>query len=93
MGYLRGVVHGMVLGAAAALLYAPKEGRQLREDLSARLNRVRGQMQPMLDQAQGMVETARPKVKETIDRAQEELGKRTKQPPFVNTGRPPNSSI
>src|SRR3989442_1710941 len=27
MGYLRGVVHGMMLGAAAALLYAPKRSR------------------------------------------------------------------
>ena len=36
MGYLRGVVHGMIIGGAVALLYAPKPGRQMREDLSDR---------------------------------------------------------
>ena len=34
MGYLRGIVHGMIIGGAVALLYAPKPGRQMREELS-----------------------------------------------------------
>jgi gas vesicle protein len=85
MGYLRGVVHGMMLGAAAALLYAPKEGRQLRQELSSRLEHLRGEVQPMLDQAQGMVESARPKVQETITRAQDQLIRRGKQPPYPGT--------
>ena len=59
MGYLRGVVHGVILGAAAALLYAPKPGRELRQDLNVQLDRVRGQMRPVLDQAQGVVDAAR----------------------------------
>ena len=46
MGYLRGVVHGAIIGGAIALLYAPKPGRQMREELSERLDQVRGQMQP-----------------------------------------------
>lgn len=86
MGYLRGVVHGVMLGAAVALLYAPKPGRQLRQELNSRLDRVRGQMQPVLDQAQEMVEGARPKVQETISRAQEQLGRRTKQAPYAGPG-------
>src|SRR5438132_1610910 len=63
MGYLRGVVHGAIIGGAVALLYAPKPGRQMREELSERLDQVRGQMQPVLDQAQGGVDSARPPVK------------------------------
>lgn len=88
MGYLRGVVHGMILGAAAALLYAPKPGRELRQDLNTQLDRVRGQVQPVLDQAQGVVEAARPKVQETISRAQEQLARR-----MPGTGPSPNPGI
>src|SRR5207249_1323491 len=51
MGYLRGVVHGMIIGGAVALLYAPKPGRDMRADLSERLDQVRGQMQPVVDRA------------------------------------------
>jgi gas vesicle protein len=80
MGYLRGVVHGAMLGAAVALLYAPKPGRQLRQDLNSKLDRVRGQVQPVIDQAQGMVDGARPKVQETLARAQDQISRRTKLP-------------
>ncbi len=70
MGYLRGVVHGAIIGGAVALLYAPKPGRQMREELSERLDQVRGQMQPVLDQAQGVVDSARPQVERGISKAQ-----------------------
>lgn len=98
MGYLRGVVHGMMLGAAAALLYAPKPGRELRQDLNARLDRVRGQMQPVLDQAQELAEGARPKLQETISRAQEQLARRTRPAPYAgpsgaDTGGSPSPGI
>ena len=53
MGYLRGVMHGLVIGGAVALMYAPKPGRQMRTDLSEKLDQMRGQMQPVIDQAQG----------------------------------------
>lgn len=79
MGYLRGVVHGMIIGGAVALLYAPKPGRQMREDLSERLDRVRGQMQPVLDQAQGVVESARPQVERGISRAQQQAQRITRR--------------
>lgn len=93
MGYLRGVVHGVILGAAAALLYAPKPGRELRQDLNVQLDRVRGQMQPVLDQAQEVVDAARPKVQETISRAQEQLSRRAKESPFAGTGGSPTPTI
>ena len=79
MGYLRGVVHGMIIGGAVALLYAPKPGRQMREDLSDRLDQVRGQMQPVLDQAQGVVESARPQVERGISKAQQQAQRITRR--------------
>ena len=79
MGYLRGVVHGMIIGGAVALLYAPKPGRDMRADLSERLDQVRGQMQPVLDQAQGVVDTARPQVERGISKAQQQAQRITKR--------------
>jgi gas vesicle protein len=72
MGYLRGVVHGAIIGGAIALLYAPKPGREMRAELSDRLDQVRGQVQPVLDQAQGVVESARPQVERGISKAQQQ---------------------
>jgi gas vesicle protein len=79
MGYLRGIVHGVIIGGAVALLYAPKPGRQMREDLSDRLDQVRGQMQPVLDQAQGVVESARPQVERGISKAQQQAQRITRR--------------
>jgi gas vesicle protein len=76
MGYLRGVVHGMLIGGAVALLYAPRPGRELRRELSDRFSQVRDQVQPVIDQAQGAVETARPQVEQTIARAQQRIGRK-----------------
>ena len=73
MGYLRGVMHGLLIGGAAALLYAPKPGREMRTELSDRFNQVRGQVQPVIDQAQDAVEAARPQVERTIAKAQERI--------------------
>jgi gas vesicle protein len=79
MGYLRGVVHGVIIGGAVALLYAPKPGRQIREDLSDRLDQVRGQMQPVIDQAQGVVDSARPQVERGISKAQQQAQRITRR--------------
>lgn len=79
MGYLRGVVHGLIIGGAVALLYAPKPGRQMREDLSEQLDKVRGQMQPVLDQAQGVVDSARPQVERGIAKAQQQAQRITRR--------------
>src|SRR5256886_16238411 len=46
MGYLRGVVHGAIIGGAVALLYAPKPGRQMRGGVLERLGQGRGPMEP-----------------------------------------------
>lgn len=79
MGYLRGVVHGLIIGGTVALLYAPKPGRQMREDLSGRFDQVRGQMQPVLDQAQGVVDSARPQVERSIAKAQQQAQRLTRR--------------
>jgi gas vesicle protein len=79
MGYLKGVVHGMIIGGAVALLYAPKPGRQMREELSERLDQVRGQMQPVIDQAQGVVDSARPQVERGISKAQQQAQRITRR--------------
>ena len=79
MGYLRGVVHGLIIGGTVALLYAPKPGKEMREDLSDRFEKAREQMQPVLDQAQGVVDTARPQVERGIARAQQQAQRFTKR--------------
>jgi len=70
-------MHGLVIGGAVALMYAPKPGRQMRSDLSEKLDQMRGQMQPVIDQAQGVVETARPQVERGISKAQQQASKIT----------------
>jgi gas vesicle protein len=79
MGYLRGVVHGLIIGGAVALLYAPKPGKQMRADLSERFDQVRGQMQPVLDQAQWVVDSARPQVERSIAKAQQQAQRLTRR--------------
>ena len=79
MGYFRGVVHGLIIGGAVALLYAPKPGRQMRTELSDRLDQVRGQMQPVIDQAQGVVDSARPQVERGISKAQQQAQRLTRR--------------
>jgi len=79
MGYLRGIVHGAIIGGAVALLYAPKPGRQMREELSERLDQVRGQVKPVLDQAQGVVDSARPQVERGISKAQQQAQRITRR--------------
>ena len=79
MGYLRGVFHGLVIGGAVALLYAPKPGRQTRRELQQRLDQMRGQVQPALDKAQGVVQQARPQVEQAVSRAQQQAQKITRR--------------
>ncbi|HEY9286898.1 MAG TPA: YtxH domain-containing protein [Candidatus Dormibacteraeota bacterium] len=79
MGYLKGVLHGAIIGGVVALLYAPKPGREMRVELSDRLDQVRGQMQPVIDQAQGVVDAARPQVERGISKAQQQAQKMTRR--------------
>ncbi len=80
MGYLRGVTHGMLFGAAVALLYAPKPGRELRQELAARFERLRSQVQPVMEQAQEVVDASRPSLEKTISKAQQRIIRRRTEP-------------
>src|SRR2546429_1398080 len=46
MGYLRGVVHGAIIGGAGGVLYAPQPGPEKRRGLLRRLAQGRGPKQP-----------------------------------------------
>jgi len=85
MGYVRGVFHGLVIGGAVALLYAPKPGRQTRRELQERLDQMRGQMQPALDKAQGVVQQARPQVEQAVSKAQQQAQKITRRGPLSSS--------
>lgn len=74
MGYMRGVLHGVVVGAAVALLYTPKRGEEMREELSRRVEELRGKMEPAVGQAQSIYESARPTIESTVDRARQRVG-------------------
>ncbi|TMF57357.1 MAG: YtxH domain-containing protein [Chloroflexi bacterium] len=85
MGYVRGVFHGLVIGGAVALLYAPKPGRQTRRELQERLDQMRGQMQPALDKAQAVVQQARPQVEQAVSKAQQQAQKITRRGPLSSS--------
>jgi gas vesicle protein len=69
----------MIIGGAVALLYAPKPGREMRADLSNRMDQMRGQMQPVIDQAQGVVDSARPQLERGISKAQQQAQRITRR--------------
>jgi len=75
VGYLRGVIHGVAIGSVVALLYAPKPGIDMRRDLSAKLEKVRGQAQPVIEQAQTTIDKARPQGERVASTAQETVGR------------------
>jgi gas vesicle protein len=64
---LAGVGLGAIIGAAAGLLFAPKSGNELREDLNDRYKELKGR-------AEDWVAEQRHKGKELAAEAQQELG-------------------
>lgn len=62
---LAGVGLGAIIGAAAGMLFAPKAGTELREDLSDRFNELKGKTEEWV---------AEQKAKRAVDGATEELG-------------------
>ncbi len=62
---LAGVGLGAIIGAAAGLLFAPKAGNELRDDLGGRLKELKGKTEEWLDEQ---------RAKKAIDAAAEELG-------------------
>jgi gas vesicle protein len=59
-------VWGLLIGAAAALLYAPKSGRETREELTDSMHRIR-------DQAEGKMREVQDTVSEAVDDARRQF--------------------
>ena len=59
-GLLIGFLTGTVVGAAVALLYAPKSGKELRQD-------IKGKTDEFIDEAEKFLDTAKEKAKVTIN--------------------------
>lgn len=66
-------IWGLLIGAAAALLYAPKSGRETREELSDSMTRLRdqaeGRVREVQDTMTEVVEDARRQFEEGVDTA------------------------
>ncbi len=62
---LAGVGLGAIIGAAAGMLFAPKAGTELREDLSDRFKELKGKTEEWVHEQ---------KAKRAVDGATEELG-------------------
>lgn len=69
------LVAGGLLGAAAALLYAPQSGRQTRRDIARYSRKVRREAEDIVDDfagnVQGMVETIGERAEDILDRGKD----------------------
>lgn len=67
-GFFKGLLVGGAIGAIIALLYAPKSGKETREELSQKAEdlygRLREEYQHSLENAQKSIETAQQKLDE-----------------------------
>ena len=59
-------VWGMLMGAAAALLFAPKSGLETRRELSDSMTRMRGEAENRVREVQGSVNDARRQFEEGV---------------------------
>jgi gas vesicle protein len=62
---LAGVGLGAIIGAAAGLLFAPKAGDEIREDLADRFKELKGKTEEWISEQ---------RAKRAVDEAAEELG-------------------
>jgi gas vesicle protein len=53
MGYVRGVMHGALLGSLVGLAFAPKRGVEFRSDVLRQVDKVRGQLQSSVELGDG----------------------------------------
>lgn len=67
---------GALLGAGAALLLAPKAGRQTREQLKGMAMDAKGKAGGYYDQVKGKITTAMQKGKESAEETKEEMKNR-----------------
>ena len=62
---LAGVGLGAIIGAAAGLLFAPKAGTELRDDLGGKIKELKGKTEEWINEQ---------RAKRAVDSAAEELG-------------------
>jgi len=83
-GYFRGLVTGVLIGAGAALLLAPKRGEELREELAqnaaewknaANSGTLADRAQELKDRATELGQTVAQKAQEIKQKGQDSLGK------------------
>lgn len=83
-GYLRGLITGVLIGAGAALLLAPKRGEELREELAqnatdwknaANNGTLADRAQELKDRASELGQTVAQKAQELKHKGQDSLGK------------------
>lgn len=87
VGFAAGIISGTLLGAAAALLLAPKSGKEMQHtlkeklpsgnsngDSSGKLDQVKEKATDLTGQLQERAETAKKQVKEEISSAKEQQG-------------------
>jgi gas vesicle protein len=53
MGYVRGVMHGALLGSLLGLAFAPKRGTELRNDVLRQVDKMRGQLESGVNLSNG----------------------------------------
>ncbi|MEO8666410.1 MAG: YtxH domain-containing protein [Ignavibacteria bacterium] len=75
--FITGLITGSVLGALAALLYAPKSGREFRQDISDKKNELLDETEMMLknakDKASHIIADARKKAESLMNEGKEKV--------------------
>ncbi|MEN6372798.1 MAG: YtxH domain-containing protein [Armatimonadota bacterium] len=76
LNFLAGIGIGAIIGAGVALLFAPKSGTETREDIKSAMHELSKSTEDFRRKSAEMVESAKAKVQETINkrRAEEESG-------------------
>jgi gas vesicle protein len=72
-GLVTGILIGGIIGAAIALLYAPKSGRELRADLREKTNKLLTDAEAAMERAKTKVSTAVHETKERIAEEEQRL--------------------
>ncbi|TLQ07622.1 YtxH domain-containing protein [Marinilactibacillus psychrotolerans] len=80
-GFLLGTIVGAAIAGVSALLFAPKSGKELREDITQHSNRTKGQLKDYADLAKEkgaeLKETAQKASSEYVDTAKKTYGQMT----------------
>ena len=75
--FVTGLITGSVIGALAALLYAPKSGREFRQDISDKKNELMDDAELMLmnakEKASNIISEARQKAESLLNQGKEKV--------------------